>query len=353
MKNNGEHIDYDKLTAYIAGEGSEEERQAMQKWIEASEDNRKIYEQHKKVFNLDYTSDIPPDDQEDAGVIFNTDKAWNKVAQKTGLAEEGSKTIQLPSELPDEDKEVDKSFPWLKIAASVLIGAAFLFYLLSQQDDSQVTISFEEGINEYYLPDSSRIVLNGSSEIRYDKDFNRNNRSIRLEGKAYFDVIRNEELPLTVDTEYGQVRVLGTAFVVDENEDNMTVEVERGKVSLASHGSDAGSKIILEQSEKGTLDIENNTLTKTTLPSLNHLYWANQKLTYRQAPLQEVLTDLAGIFEKEILYNPNDIADCRVSAVFSSQRFEDILQNVSVVMNFDYVISENRIEIISNGCGAN
>lgn len=348
MRNDGEHIDYDKLTAYIAGEGSAEEREAMQKWIDSSEDNLRIYEQYKKVFQLDYTQDILSGTDAAPETVFNTDKAWDKVAQKTGMASEEGKIVALP----EADKKAATSFPWIKIAASVLIGIALLYYFINQQGGKQVVIAFNDGINEYYLPDSSKVVLNGASEITYDKNFNKNNRAIKLAGKAYFDVIKNEALPLTVDTEYGQVKVLGTTFVVEENEDNMAVIVERGKVSLSSHQQSPDTRIILGQSEKGILDIEKNTLSKTKLSSLNHLYWANSKLTYRQAPLQEVLNDLAVIFEKEFLYNPEAILDCRVSAVFNSQEFEDILRNISVVMNFDYVISENRIEIISNGCSA-
>ena len=353
MRNDGEHIDYDKLTAYIAGEGSVEERQAMKAWIDASEDNRSIYEQYKKVFQLDYTADAITENNEEEGVLFNTNDAWNKVAQKTGLTSEEHKTIQLPADLPEENKNAGNSLPWLRIAASLVIGMALLFYLVNQQAGKEVKVTFNEGINEYYLPDSTRVVLNGSSELVFAKNFNRNHRTVQLDGKAYFDVVRNEQLPLIVDTEHGQVKVLGTAFAVEENDDNMIVQVERGKVSLSSHQSNREARITLEQNEQGILDVANNTLNKSKLSSLNHLYWANRKLTYRQAPLQEVLNDLALIFEKEILYNPNAIIDCRVSAVFNDQKFEDILKNISVVMDFDYVISESRIEIKSNGCDAN
>lgn len=353
MKNDGENIDYNKLAAYIAGEGSAAEREAMQRWIDASEDNRKIYEQYKKVFQLDYMIDPPTEDSIDEAVVFNTDNAWSKVAQKAGLVTGQDKTITLPVDPVAGHKGKGTSFPWLKIAASVVIGLTLVFYLVNRQVSKEVAVNFEEGINEYYFPDSTRVVLNGASRLVFNKDFNHNHRTVQMEGKAYFDVVRNENLPFIVMTKDGQVTVLGTAFLVEENIDNMTVEVERGKVSLSSPRSATPSSIVLRPNEQGILDIEKNILSKTKLSSLNHLYWANRKLTYRQAPLQQVLEDLAVIFEKKILYNPDAIFDCRVSAVFNDQKFEDILQNLSVVMGFEYIISENQIEITSNGCNAN
>ena len=352
MKNDGENIDYDRLTAYIAGEGLAEERQAMQDWIDASEDNRRIYEQHKKIFLLDYDVDhaVTPDDRKE--VFFNTDDAWKKVAGKTGLGTADDKTIELPAEPAGGTAPGGRPVRWLGIAASVLIGLALWFYFANQQGN-QVTVSFEQGINAYYLPDSTRIVTSGATRLVFDKNFNHNHRTLKMKGKAYFDVVRNTELPFIIDTEYARVSVLGTAFSVVESKDNLTVEVERGKVSLASQQSEEEARILLKQNEKGILDIEKNTLRKTKLSDLNHLYWANRKLTYRQAPLQEVLNNLATLFEKKILYDAGAIAGCRVSAVFNDQKFEDILENISVVMDFDYVITENQIEIISGGCDAN
>lgn len=353
MKNDSGHIDYDRLTAYIAGEGSVEEQQTVKGWIEASDENRGIYEQYKKIFELDYNSDINTETRSDPGVVFDTDMAWNKVSQRTKLRKKDSKVIHLPPDSSIEDHSGIKSFPWLKIAASVLIGMSLLLYFVDQKDSSEVVIAFDKGINEYYLPDSSKVVLQGASEIVYNKDFNDNHRMLRFEGKAYFDVERKEQLPFIVDTEHGQVKVLGTAFLIEENEENMVVEVERGKVSLSSHESNLKSGIILVQSEKGILDIKKNDLHKSILTDLNHLYWANHKLTYRQESLRKVLDELNIIFNKEILYDSSTIADCRVTAIFKDQKFEDILKNISISLEFDYIISGNQVEITSNGCHTN
>ncbi len=351
MKNDGKHIDYDKLTAYIAGEGSAEERQSMKAWIDDSEENRQIYEQFKKTFELDYTADPDAANISPGNVVFDTDKAWNKVAQIVKFEEEeADNVIEFSPDIPDQQSKTIKSFPWLKIAASVLIGISVLYYLVYTPDAGQVVISFNEGINEHMLPDSSKIVLQGATEIAYDKNFNQRHRSLRLKGKAYFSVERNEALPFIVDTEYGQVKVLGTAFLVEENEKNMTVTVERGKVSFASQQSNLTSSVILEKGEQGILEIEKNIFHESKIANLNHLYWANRKLTYRQESLQNVLTELEAIFDREILYDSTAIADCRMTAVFKDQKFEDIIKNISASLQFDYVIADNRVEITSNGC---
>ncbi|MDN5202424.1 FecR family protein [Fulvivirgaceae bacterium BMA10] len=353
MSNEDKHIDYDRLTAYITGEGTSEERQFIKNWIEASEENRHVFEQCRKILELDFTietegiEDIAPADNR-----FDTDKAWNNVAQKIIKPEKEAKIVDLPSQ---QDKHKKKQFAWIPVAASVLIIStlALTFFLLRDQNNQPIRIASNEGIYEYYLPDSSKVVLQEASEIVYNKAFDNKHRTLSLKGKAYFDVIRNEKIPFIINTQHGKVSVLGTSFLVEENDNNIIVEVEKGKVSLSSLSETSEATIILERNEKGVLDISNNTVHKTQLSSLNHLYWANKKLTYSQTPLQTALDELSVIFKKEIVYDPGAIANCRISAVFKDQHFEDILNSISISLQFDYTVKDNKVEISSHGCQTN
>lgn len=64
------------------------------------------------------------------------------------------------------------------------------------------------------LPDGTKVMLNSGSSIRYTSDFNVKNRDIDLNGEAYFEVARNEKIPLVVSARQMKVEVLGTKFNV-------------------------------------------------------------------------------------------------------------------------------------------
>ena len=108
--------------------------------------------------------------------------------------------------------------------------------------------------------------------------------------------------------------------------------------------------LILERNEKGVLDLVSDQLNKKDIENLNELYWANKRIVYRQQPLVLVFDELAILFEKDIQYDFLQLENCRMTAVFMEQSFEEILENMSISMEFDYTFENNQVVITSNGC---
>lgn len=87
------------------------------------------------------------------------------------------------------------------------------------------------------LPDGSRVELNSGSSIAYTAGLRGNERTVRLNGEAFFEVARAAR-PFVVETFNADVTVLGTRFNVRARRDEPTpataVTVEHGRVRLAS-----------------------------------------------------------------------------------------------------------------------
>lgn len=98
------------------------------------------------------------------------------------------------------------------------------------------TISTPQGkVKKVMLDDQSTVFLSASSKIRVSPGFGKSNRNLEiLEGEAWFDVVKNPELPFSVKS--GQLRtvVLGTQFIVTTHPGfkNVEVNVTRGKVKV-------------------------------------------------------------------------------------------------------------------------
>ena len=112
------------------------------------------------------------------------------------------------------------------ISAAAVITLAVLFWFFT----ASVKVSAPSGgIATYRLPDDSRVVLHENSRLR----FNQYNwkRSVRLQGKAYFEVEKGEGFQ--VITNLGKVEVLGTRFLVSDSKDNFSVECFEGRVKTS------------------------------------------------------------------------------------------------------------------------
>ncbi|NUO84413.1 FecR domain-containing protein, partial [candidate division KSB1 bacterium] len=89
------------------------------------------------------------------------------------------------------------------------------------------------------LPDGSLVVLNAHSTLRFSSDWGKaSERSVMLHGEAYFEVVprmrqnSTEPLAFVVRTGDGEIRVVGTKFVVYERNFGTRVVVEEGSVKV-------------------------------------------------------------------------------------------------------------------------
>lgn len=117
----------------------------------------------------------------------------------------------------------------LYIAIGSLASAAcFLLFLL------YFTFSFEtyQGIqgenNIYFLPDSSKVILNTNSTVKFSKVFF--NRTVSLTGEAYFEVYKGSKF--AVKSPKGEVDVLGTRFSVSDSDEGFMVYCFEGNVKV-------------------------------------------------------------------------------------------------------------------------
>ncbi|MGJ5641486.1 FecR family protein [Formosa sp. S-31] len=86
------------------------------------------------------------------------------------------------------------------------------------------------------LSDGTKVWLNSETQLKYPETFsNEEPRTVELVyGEAYFEVFKDEQKPFIVNTQYGNVKVLGTHFNISAYEDEIdfiTTLIE-GKVQV-------------------------------------------------------------------------------------------------------------------------
>lgn len=90
------------------------------------------------------------------------------------------------------------------------------------------------GTFQTILADGTKIWLNANSEIEFPTQFSANERRIKLlSGEAFFEVAKNKQKPFIVETQGYAVHVTGTAFNINNYQDNIVKTLlTEGKVDV-------------------------------------------------------------------------------------------------------------------------
>jgi ferric-dicitrate binding protein FerR (iron transport regulator) len=94
---------------------------------------------------------------------------------------------------------------------------------------SKVSVETSDNFEVIELPDGSIAYLNYNSAIEYDEEFSP--RIVQIGGEVFLSVIADEN-SFVVQTDLGEITVLGTEFNVRSDVNEMAVEVEEGIVEL-------------------------------------------------------------------------------------------------------------------------
>jgi ferric-dicitrate binding protein FerR (iron transport regulator) len=128
--------------------------------------------------------------------------------------------------------------------AAICTGIALcagLFYYTAQRRTprEQASVTPYGQIRTLYLPDSSKVVLNAHSSVRYASAWRPGQpREVWLEGEAYFDVRPVESSGFLVHVKDLTVEVLGTAFDIRDRRGKVEVVLEKGKIRVRYIGGD-------------------------------------------------------------------------------------------------------------------
>lgn len=207
--------------------------------------------------------------------------------------------------------------PLLATAATLMLMVGLGTQWLSSWRYDQVTATGEQ--RTIALEDGSTLWLNTGSaaDIRVDAE----RRHVRLvRGEAYFDVAHDAQRPFTVDAGQGQVRVLGTAFGVRRNGDNVVVTVERGRVQVSGGGMPA---VVLGPNQ--TVRVRAGDTVKRTgfVNAEQHLSWRTGRLQFENRPISEILSELKRYDSRIVLVRYPQAGRTRVSSVIDLARLDE------------------------------
>lgn len=199
--------------------------------------------------------------------------------------------------------------------------------------------------SKHILPDGSTIFLNAASSIEYPKTFGTDARVVKLQGEAFFQVSKDVNRPFRVSlAEEFEVEVLGTTFNVNANLQSPEVALVEGKVKVTAEQS--GNSLELAPGQMAIFDKGQHAFTSSTFDAAYITGWKDGYLTFKDATLDEVMEKLHAWYGIDItVSNKSKSGDWSYTGNFKNESLENVLLNMRILRNFNYVIKNDSLMI--------
>lgn len=220
----------------------------------------------------------------------------------------------------------------MSIAAVIIIGAFVINISYSSLEDDTIKTSVAS-TEQIALPDNSEVSLNAKSTLTYDSSTWEDSRNLELEGEALFEVEKGQKF--TVNTEYGNVEVLGTIFNVKARDYTFEVTCFEGSVNVevndSSHVLKPGDVLRLENSE--ILKI------KTSLSAPD---WRNSMTVVQSKSLNIVLKEFLNYYDVE--FNTDNVDISRIyTGSFGHNDMKTALKSITLPLGLTHEINGKTI----------
>ncbi|MFC2096677.1 FecR family protein, partial [Bacteroidota bacterium] len=195
--------------------------------------------------------------------------------------------------------------------------------------------------------------LNTNSKITYPEQFAKNERRVKLEGEAFFNVEHIKEQPFTIEAGNAFVQVLGTSFNVKAYENSeLEVIVTEGLVKLytVDYESMDTSEILLKAGQKGKISWKEKSPIYVAENIPEELFWMDYTLIFNDTDLKKVFSLIENYYNIEIKVSDKRIYDCRLSTTFSNNSIKDIIEVIVATFEFEYTKENNTYTIKGDGC---
>ena len=311
MKLNKEEL----IVRHLNGTLSSHEQIEFAGLMKGDEDFKLAVEQSQAIWD---TSNTIESNTSDKHVV----ESWNEfeVLRKNRYSEEPNTTPRVAL------------WNWkmlTRVAAVALIVLSGVIVLIQQRENFNPGITYSSmGNHEMLLSmvDGSEAYLAGNSQLEIESEFNRERRTTRLSGTAFFVVKPDKDRVFEVVTNHLKTIVKGTTFLVRTNDHSTTVGVQTGVVEVL-----VGNQTeILRAGEQVTVSSPGGMIHRSDLENSDVAELKSATRAFKDAPLSSILKQV------EVLYSLRIEADSKLlrqlfTVDFGTSSQDDVLNILSTL----------------------
>ena len=299
----------DLLYRFFNGEYSSKEENDIRQWMEESPENKKIFFDERRLFD---TINLLVEKKD----LRKREKLWFKINRSWII-------------------DLMKTAAIIIVTLALTLSYQYFFNETKLGIMQKIETPAGQRVN-IELSDGTVVWLNSRSKINYPTTFEGNQRRIKLEGEAYFEVAHNAKKPFIVETKYGNIEVLGTKFNLEVYpESGFITSLFEGCVKVESHNQ----QVILKPNQMAFL--ENGQLKAQVISDYTHYRWREGLICFKNESFISIMKKFEKIYGAEIKIETTRINDYYYSGKF---RQSDGILNALRVLQKDVAFKFDKDE---------
>lgn len=190
------------------------------------------------------------------------------------------------------------------------------------------------------LSDGTEVILDAKSSIKFPVGFNGKERSVTLEGQAFFKVKHNADHPFFVYAGRTVIEDIGTEFNVDAYPEETI-----SKTTLIEGAVKINHTLDLKPGEQAKFDGQNLEMVKPNLETVTA--WLQDKLVFYHEPLESILQKVAKVYDVHFVYTNNNLRQLRFNgAVNRNKKLATILNFFRTTGEVDFILEGKTVKVI-------
>ncbi|WP_025145882.1 FecR family protein [Pedobacter jeongneungensis] len=261
---------------------------------------------------------------------------WQNIEAKTILVKKTGRTLPM----------------WYRYAAAAVVAGILFCIGVLYSVNQKVNIETPYGqLKNITLPDGSIVTLNANSQIKYDKNWDKDEiREVWISGEAFLKVnhlhqrgaVQNHER-FIVHTGAVNVEVLGTSFNVNDRRGHTEVALLEGKISLDLKTGET-KPLILAPGD--IAEYANGKLVKKPINVAEYASWKDGKLYFRNVPVAKIFDYFEDIYGYKVVVDDPKILEKRLSGTLSAKDRGVLFKAIGVTLNISISPKEATNELI-------
>jgi transmembrane sensor len=335
-------INHNILIKILGGSSSNSDLEKFNKWLDESENNKREFEELKKVWQMTEPVQIP--------YLPDINEEWNGLVAEINNAKRIQKNnIKLFEVIKSINQFVFTSRLRPVFVTIITVVFVSIYFFIVNKESITPVVEFQsvstsnQKQTEIILPDGSKVLLNSGSKIIHPKIFVEDNREIKLTGEAFFSVVKDKR-PFIITTDNARIKVLGTKFDVWSRENKTRVVVQEGLVNVAQKQK-IQNFVLLEKNQLTCVSNGAEPTKPKEVDSKDFLAWMENTLSFSHTSFNEVVKALERFYDIKIRVKDEEIKNYSLTGKFKRENAESTLSMICLTMNVDYSKQQDEFVI--------
>lgn len=193
------------------------------------------------------------------------------------------------------------------------------------------------------LCDGTEVWLNANSKLVYPTAFIEKERTVFLEGEAYFKVTKDTK-PFIVKTDYLQTKVLGTEFNVKSyTAEDSHVTLISGKVQVRSHEN---TRFVDLEPGKDAILLSNGQFEVKEVNSEAYTYWKDGYFYFDELTLADIMKSIGRWYNVNVIFRNKEAMTYRIHFMSNRQGgIEETIRLMNRLKKVTLTLCENTVYV--------